>query len=131
MPLCFSRLFPLAVAVFVCRRAAIPRHAEATLKRLSEQPADAGPRTAAAGPDPTTPVSLALIVTEAEAAKLLRLSTRTLQRLRLDGDGPEFVRLTPTGSRLGYTLAALQAWVRQRSVTSTSAATVAAQDGAA
>lgn len=100
------------------------------MKHLANQPADAAPPTAGAGPDPITPVNLALIVTEAEAAKLLRLSTRTLQRLRLDGDGPEFVRLTPTGSRLGYTLAALQAWVRQRSVTSTSAATVAAQDAA-
>ena len=120
----------MTAMVIACHRAVITRHAEAPLKRLPDHSAIAGPPSAAAGPDPTTPVNLALIVTETEAAKLLRLSARTLQRLRLEGDGPEFVRLTPTGSRLGYTMAALQTWVRQHSCTSTSAATVAAQDAA-
>ncbi len=82
-----------------------------------------------AGPLPSCqPV---LIVTEAEAAKLLRLSSRTLQRLRLDGNGPPFVRLTPSGSRIGYALEDLHAFIRRRSVASTSAATVAAQSVAA
>jgi hypothetical protein len=98
------------------------------VKRLPDQSPNAGPPATATGPDPTTPVNMALVITEAEAARMLRLSARTLQRLRLDGNGPEYLRLTPTGSRLGYTPAALQAWLRQRSVTSTSEATV--QDGA-
>jgi hypothetical protein len=66
------------------------------------------------------------ILTEAEAAQRLRLSARTLQRLRLDGGGPSFVQLTPSGSRIGYTIAALDAWTAARTVGSTSAATVAA-----
>ena len=35
-----------------------------------------------------------LVLTEDEAARMLRLSARTMQRLRLDGDGPRFVKLT-------------------------------------
>jgi hypothetical protein len=64
----------------------------------------------------------ALVATEEEAARMLRLSVRTMQRLRLDGDGPRFVRLT--GRRIGYAIGDLQAWVRARSVASTSEATV-------
>ena len=64
-----------------------------------------------------------LIVTEAEAGKMLRLSVRTMQRLRLDGAGPAFVCLT--GRRIGYRIGALTDWVRTREATSTSAATVA------
>jgi predicted DNA-binding transcriptional regulator AlpA len=70
-----------------------------------------------------------LIVTEAEAATMLRLSARTLQRLRLDGNGPRWIRLT--GRRLGYAIADLQEWVRSRSIASTSAATVARKAGEA
>ncbi len=60
-----------------------------------------------------------LIVTEAEAARLLRLSVRTLQRLRIEGDGPPFVRLT-SGRRLGYLRTDLETWARSRSARSTS-----------
>lgn len=63
----------------------------------------------------------ALVVTEDEAAKLLRVSVRTLGRLRVDGDGPRFVRLT--GRRIGYAVADLEAWIRARAVGSTSEAT--------
>jgi predicted DNA-binding transcriptional regulator AlpA len=61
-----------------------------------------------------------LVLTEDEAARLLRLSARTLQRLRLEGEGPRFVRLT--GRRIGYAISDLEAWVRARSVASTSEA---------
>ena len=64
----------------------------------------------------------ALVLTEDEAARMLRLSARTMQRLRLDGDGPRFVKLT--GRRIGYAIGDLQAWVRARSVASTSNSTV-------
>lgn len=64
----------------------------------------------------------ALVLTEAEAARLVRLSPRTMQRLRLEGGGPRFVKLTARS--IGYAIADLQAWVHQRSVASTSAAAV-------
>jgi len=57
-------------------------------------------------------------VTEEEAARLLRLSARTMQRMRLDGGGPVFVRLTDR--RIGYTRAGLDAWIGERVATSTS-----------
>jgi predicted DNA-binding transcriptional regulator AlpA len=65
-----------------------------------------------------------LVLTEAEAAQALSLSVRTLQRLRLDGEGPRFLKLT--GRRIGYANSDLHAWIQGRVVTSTSAATVAA-----
>lgn len=64
--------------------------------------------------------TLRLALTEDEAVRLLRLSARTLQRLRLEGDGPRFVRLT--GRRIGYAISDLEWWVRARSVASTSEA---------
>ncbi len=61
-----------------------------------------------------------LVVTEAEAGKMLGLSLRTMQRLRLDGGGPAFVKLTDR--RIGYSVETLQQWLRTREVASTSAA---------
>lgn len=53
------------------------------------------------------------IVTEAEAAHMLRLSLRTLQRMRAGGvEGPPFVRLTER--RIGYRVADLNAWAESR-----------------
>ncbi len=47
-----------------------------------------------------------------EAASYLGLSPSTLEKLRLEGGGPEFVRL---GRRaLGYDVAALDAWLDKR-----------------
>jgi hypothetical protein len=64
-----------------------------------------------------------IVVTEGAAARMLGLSMRTLQRLRIEGGGPPFVKLTDR--RLAYSVEDLHAWVRSRSVASTSAATVA------
>lgn len=75
---------------------------------------------------PTTPIAVAppagissatLIISETEAAKMLCLSVRTIQRLRLEGGGPRFVKLT--GRRVGYTIGDIQTWVRARSVANT------------
>lgn len=63
-----------------------------------------------------------LVVTEAEAAKMVRLSVRSLQRLRVSGDGPRYVQLT--ARRIGYTPAALREWIASRGAASTSAVTV-------
>lgn len=58
-----------------------------------------------------------IIVTETEAAEMLRLSPRTMQRLRLDGSGPAFVQLTQR--RLGYRIVDLSDWTRARAGTAT------------
>ena len=52
-----------------------------------------------------------------EAAKLLRLSPRTLERQRLDGTGPKFVKL---GRRVLYRASDLEAWLQNRTFQSTS-----------
>lgn len=75
-----------------------------------------------AHPATTFPPNL-LIVTEAEAARMLRLSVRTLQRLRVEGGGPRYVQLTTR--RIGYSVSAVEAWIERREAASTSAATVA------
>lgn len=64
------------------------------------------------------------ILNEAQAAKATGLSSRTLQRLRLEGGGPPFVRLTP--GRVGYSRRVLEEWIAQRTFASTSAETAAA-----
>jgi excisionase family DNA binding protein len=55
--------------------------------------------------------------TQAEAAELLRLSERTLERLRVTGEGPRFVK---AGRRVLYRDADLDAWVDARTKSSTS-----------
>ena len=60
------------------------------------------------------------ILTEADAAALLTLSVRTLQRLRVAGGGPEYIKLT--GRRVGYMRPALLNWLERRAVRSTSQA---------
>jgi predicted DNA-binding transcriptional regulator AlpA len=71
---------------------------------------------APAMPPETVPSAeaVAIVLNELDAARRLSMSPRTLQRLRLNGDGPRYVRLTPGGSRVGYALADLKAWVAER-----------------
>jgi predicted DNA-binding transcriptional regulator AlpA len=53
-----------------------------------------------------------------EAAGYVGLRPSTLEKLRVRGDGPRFVRL---GNRsVGYDLGDLDAWLEARKVTSTS-----------
>ena len=52
-----------------------------------------------------------------EAAYLLGLSPRTLERFRVHGGGPEFVKL---GRSVRYMASALQQWLQSRRRTSTS-----------
>jgi hypothetical protein len=70
----------------------------------------------------------AAVMTEAEAARSLRLSVRSLQRYRIVGGGPVYLRLGER--RIGYRRADLDAWINSRRVTSTSAATVARERAA-
>lgn len=56
-------------------------------------------------------------MTPKQAAVLVGLSTRTLDRLRLTGTGPRYSRL---GRRVRYTRADINAWVGERKFASTS-----------
>jgi predicted DNA-binding transcriptional regulator AlpA len=60
------------------------------------------------------------MLTQSECAELLRLSERTLERLRVSGLGPKFVRC---GRSIRYRVADLESWVSSRVVGSTSEAT--------
>jgi len=67
-------------------------------------------------------VPLTLVMSEKKAARILDLSSRSLQRHRLNGGGPRFIQLTER--RIGYTIEDIQAWIRKRAMSSTSDATV-------
>ena len=58
------------------------------------------------------------LLTQSEAARVLRLSERTLERLRLQGGGPLYVK---AGRAVRYREADLEAWIAARVVSSTSA----------
>ena len=64
-----------------------------------------------------------ILRTTPEAAKRIRHSERTLERWRLDGTGPEFVK---AGRKVLYTDFALEAWVNARTFRSTAEADAAA-----
>lgn len=61
-------------------------------------------------------------LSQPEAAELLRLSPRTLERHRLSGTGPRFCRL---GRRVVYRRADLDAWAEENAFRSTSEADAA------
>jgi predicted DNA-binding transcriptional regulator AlpA len=53
-----------------------------------------------------------------DAAEYLGLSSSTLEKKRLDGSGPPFVRLG--GRAVGYDVGTLNCWLEQQERTSTS-----------
>lgn len=57
------------------------------------------------------------LLNQREASAFLRLSERTLERLRLTGDGPRFVK---AGRRVVYRAEDLEAWITERLRHSTS-----------
>lgn len=57
------------------------------------------------------------LLTQRETAILLRLSERTLERLRLQGGGPLYVK---AGRAVRYREADLEAWIAARVVANTS-----------
>ena len=57
------------------------------------------------------------LLTQDEAAELLKLSVRTLERLRVSGRGPKFMRL---GHSIRYRIDHVEAWLASRVVGSTS-----------
>ena len=57
------------------------------------------------------------LLSQREAASLLHLSERTLERFRVSGTGPKFVRL---GRSIRYRLTDIEAFIASRIVGSTS-----------
>lgn len=53
-----------------------------------------------------------------DASEYLGMPQSTLEKLRLRGDGPPFIRLT--GRAIGYLKEDLDRWLRERRVSSTS-----------
>jgi predicted DNA-binding transcriptional regulator AlpA len=59
----------------------------------------------------------ARLLTQRETALVLRLSERTLERLRLTGGGPSYVK---AGRSVRYRQADIDAWIAARVVSNTS-----------
>jgi excisionase family DNA binding protein len=57
------------------------------------------------------------LMRESEAAQILGLSKRTLQKWRLTGGGPEFLKF---GRAVRYSVESLERWLRQNRRRSTS-----------
>src|SRR5262249_25851719 len=57
------------------------------------------------------------LLTQAEAARILRLSERTLERLRVTGGGPSFVKANRS---VRYRESDIEQWIAARVVSSTS-----------
>lgn len=57
------------------------------------------------------------LMTTAQAAEVLGVSRRFLEISRHRGDGPEYVKV---GSAVRYRPSALESWIEQRTVSSTS-----------
>ena len=60
-----------------------------------------------------------VLLTTRDAARVLALSPRTLERLRLSGDGPRYCKLRRS---VRYRQADLDAWLASNAVASTSEA---------
>lgn len=55
---------------------------------------------------------------QSEAAELLRISERTLERMRLTGDGPPFMKVG--ARRVIYRQSDIESWLAERTFVSTS-----------
>ena len=67
-------------------------------------------------------MNINLFLTQTEAADLLRLSPRTLERYRVAGTGPKFVK---AGRRVLYRRSDLEDWALANTFSSTSEADIA------
>lgn len=65
----------------------------------------------------STPTSIIVLLTPRETAKHLRCSERKLERHRLVGDGPPFVKI---GAAIRYPLSELEKWLAEHTHRSTS-----------
>ena len=69
----------------------------------------------------TTPQTQPAYLTSQDVADLLHLSVRTLERMRVDGNGPRFLKAgTGKRSRVLYRLEDVQSWLESQAYHSTS-----------
>ena len=67
------------------------------------------------------PAPSLLFLTTIEVAGMLRISRRTLERMRVQGTGPRFLKVGPgKRSRVLYRLGEINAWLEKQSYGSTS-----------
>jgi len=59
-----------------------------------------------------------ILITPTELSQRLHISTRSLERMRADGSGPPFVRVSSgtRRGRIGYTESDVRAWLTARTV---------------
>lgn len=73
------------------------------------------PATATTGPEPKR------YLNSEEAARILRLSARTLERMRVEGSGPKYLKAgRGMRARVLYRPADIEAWLEARTFASTS-----------
>ena len=69
----------------------------------------------------TSPAPSLLLLTTIEVAGLLRISRRTLERMRVDGTGPRYLKVGPgKRSRVLYRQSDVEAWLGSFNYGSTS-----------
>lgn len=68
-----------------------------------------------------------MYLSPAAAAQYVSLTERALAEMRRRGDGPPYIRLGGASGRVRYDLRQLDAWMRERMHTSTSAESMARQ----
>lgn len=66
--------------------------------------------------NPSLAAGLPRLLLTSEIAKALRISERSLERMRVEGSGPPFTRV---GRRVVYELGAVRQWLEARRRTST------------
>ena len=71
-------------------------------------------------PAPLDAPALDVVLTQPEAARMLRVSTRTLERLCENGEAPPRIQLT--GRRVGYWRSDVMAWLKARTAPAKQAA---------
>lgn len=94
-----------------------------TLERNAEirKQAEKGPPEEASAPETRTSTSSPKYLTTPEAAHYLRLSPRSLERYRVEGNGPAYLKAGPgKRARVFYRPADLDEWLEARTFTSTS-----------
>lgn len=69
----------------------------------------------------TQPAPALLLLTTIEVAGMLRISRRTLERMRVDGTGPRYLKVGPgKRSRVLYRQSEVEAWLGRFNYGSTS-----------
>lgn len=76
-----------------------------------------GLRSTSGDGSPGEQVEAPILLTEAEAADLLRVTPRMLENLRLGGRGPRYIRLAAEGvGKVVYILRDIEEWLSRFSV---------------